>query len=749
MYIVETYIIEIVAALIGLSYPFIFQIIGRIDDKYHSVNMVRMFKQEPVFRIYNILLSITVILAIIIPFTKNPYCPDAPFQWQSFQAISLIILMCALGNLGLLLNLMWTYHIPMRLHNHLKGRIESNATKARRKIIRLKYGIRKLKININRAPRRWYYVSDSEIEQWKKSLDKKEKTLELLENIDTYNDVAYVCLADLLLFSIGGTDVELYLSCGTTFVWCREQCGIKEITVDKTIFFKEDKIARTILNTVNQVVQESINKASLNPSLTNPSNFLYFLFPQFRVATIQDEVYRCLWYNLTKFERYGKLEWIESFWEWIVQYANLWLSRSNKHDTSQILFRLQEFSDCLFAYLLSKGHYRLVLKMRRHSNSIPYINKLVPSRLSLCCEHLLELEKPFVAEIRYPFDSSGGVNVGETVKAWVKLYYLLSFVLFPKLKNDLKEDYFQEHEKIKLKNCISIISDMLIFIESLGSKSTDNLSNSFIIPPDISDNLKQAYLLSCRMYVRVVMTLKSILTSLERRLKELRQEEVIPSENKKAFENEIINSIKAFISKEQWPWIPGLAEDISQILEMPPITITADYFSNHREIGYVNFPETVQGMYLRYIAERYEREFLLNSAVRSYVVDFSEINLALQRLELNDTFSIICLGVDKSLIRISGVSNIFSMISQRGIIIIMKSADVPKLKYNPDNIISFNFTEIKTKDGRNEIIKGSVNIDIESSKHPMRYIQLIPAWLEYSGRQSQLSDIQIISKYIV
>lgn len=177
MYIAETYIIEIVAALIGLSYPFIFQIIGRIDDKYHSVNMVRMFKQEPIFRIYNILLSVTVILAIIIPFTKNPYCQDAPFQWQSFQAISLIILICTLCNLGLLLNLMWTYHIPMRLHNHLKGRIESNVKKARRKIRGLRYSIRKLKININRAPRRWYYISDTEIEQWEKSLDKKEKLL--------------------------------------------------------------------------------------------------------------------------------------------------------------------------------------------------------------------------------------------------------------------------------------------------------------------------------------------------------------------------------------------------------------------------------------------------------------------------------------------------------------------------------------------------------------------------------------------
>lgn len=177
MYIAETYIVEILAALIGLSYPFIFQIIGRIDDKYHSVNMVNMFKHEPIFRVYNYLLSVSVLLAIIIPFTKNPYDADASFQWISIQSITLIILISALVDLGLLLNLMWTYHIPTRLHNHLDNRIQTHAKRNRRKIQKLKYDIRKLKININRAPRRWYYVSDSEIEDWRKNLNNKEVIL--------------------------------------------------------------------------------------------------------------------------------------------------------------------------------------------------------------------------------------------------------------------------------------------------------------------------------------------------------------------------------------------------------------------------------------------------------------------------------------------------------------------------------------------------------------------------------------------
>lgn len=748
MYIAETYIIEILAALIGLSYPFIFQIIGRIDDKYNSVNMVKMFKHESIFRVYNYLLSVSVILAIVIPFTKNPYNANASFQWMSIQSITLIILIGTLVDLGLLLNLMWTYHIPIRLHDHLERRIQSHVEKTRDKIRRLKYDIRILKININRAHRRWYYVSDSEIEEWGKSLERKEKTLERLERVENHKDIAYDCISDLLLFSVGGTDVDLYVKSGATFIWCREQCGIKDIKDDRIEYFNIEKIAPPIFNTVNQVVQECINKSSLNPSLTNPSSFLYYLFPQFRVTVIQENVYLCVWYNVTKFERYGKYEWIESFWSWIVQHSNLWLSRPNDPVATKTLFRLQEFSDCLFAFLLSKGHYQLVMKMRRYSNSVPYINGLVPSRLSLCCEHLSELEKPFIAELRYPFDSSYDVNVKEVVNAWVKLYYLLSFILFPELENDLQSRAFQAHEKLELKAYLSRVSDLLTFLESLGEKSNTLLSNSYIIPSTIVNELKENYLIGNYAYLRVRVTLRTMLKSLEDKLIALRQEEVIPDDNKEIFKESIINGVKTFITKSKIPCVFEEGVNVSGNLHLSPITISADYFSSDSEIGYVNFPESTEGMYIREIAKRYSYEFLLNNAIRSYVIDFSEIKQAIRSLEIDSTFSILCLGVDKSNLENTDTSNIYSVPSTRGIIIVIKSDDAPKIKCNPDNFISLDFNESKTKDGKIVTIEGNVKMDIETA-NVIRYVQLIPKWLGYSGQQSQLPEIQPISTFIV
>lgn len=748
MYIAETYIVEILAALIGLSYPFIFQIIGRIDDKYHSVNMVNMFKHEPIFRVYNYLLSVSVLLAIIIPFTKNPYDADACFQWISIQSITLIILISALVDLGLLLNLMWTYHIPTRLHNHLDNRIQTHAKRNRRKIQKLKYDIRKLKININRAPRRWYYVSDSEIEDWRKNLNNKEVILARLENLDSYKDITYDCISDLLLFSVGGTDLDLYVKSGATFIWCREQCGIKELKNNQIEYFKEEKIASPIFNTINQLVQECINKSSLNPSLTNPSSFLYSLFPQFRVTVIHENVYRCIWYNITKFERYGKYEWIESFWGWIVQYSNLWLSRPNDPVATKTLFHLQEFSDCFSAFLLSKGHYQLVLKMRRYSNSVPYINELVPSKLSSCCEHLSALEQPFIIEQRYPFDSSYDVKVEEMVKAWVKLYYLLSFFLFPKLENDLQNRIFQGNEKLKLKAYLSRVSDLLNFLESLGKDSNASMSNSYIIPTIIVEELKKNYSISDDACLRVRETLRTTLISLEDKLIILRQEEIIPNDNIMQFKETVIKGVKTFITESKVPCTFEEGATVSGSLHMPQITISADYFSDNREIGYVNFPESVQGLYIRKIVQRYCYEFLLNNAVRSYVIDFSEIKQAIRNLKIDDTFSVLCLGIDKSNLENTNTSSVYSVPCSRGIIIVMKSHDVPRIKCNPANFISLDFNDSKNTDGKIITFDGKINMDIETDK-VIRYVQIIPKWLGYSGQQSQLPDIQPISTFIV
>lgn len=78
----------------------------------------------------------------------------------------------------------------------------------------------------------------------------------------------------------------------------------------------------------------------------------------------------------------------------------------------------------------------------------------------------------------------------------------------------------------------------------------------------------------------------------------------------------------------------------------------------------------------------------------------------------------------------------------------MKSHDVPRIKCNPANFISLDFNDSKNTDGKIITFDGKINMDIETDK-VIRYVQIIPKWLGYSGQQSQLPDIQPISTFIV
>lgn len=195
MYTAETFIIEIVAALIGFSYPFIFQIIARIDDKYHSVNLVQLFKNEWWFKYYQVTLLVTIISALIIPFLKiEHYNSNALFDIQSIQFLSYILLILCLLGLSQLLHLIWIYYHPLSLHKRIDSKLHSEVNKIRQELKEIPIKIKNLRVKIIFAHSSEYYISDSEIEEWK---NKKRQLTERLNNIMTDripNCLVFSCL---------------------------------------------------------------------------------------------------------------------------------------------------------------------------------------------------------------------------------------------------------------------------------------------------------------------------------------------------------------------------------------------------------------------------------------------------------------------------------------------------------------------------------------------------------------------------
>jgi len=61
-------ILAIVSAVFAFGYPLILQCVERINNIYNSTNFLRLFRDEPVYKSYHLLLVFTIITAVICPF---------------------------------------------------------------------------------------------------------------------------------------------------------------------------------------------------------------------------------------------------------------------------------------------------------------------------------------------------------------------------------------------------------------------------------------------------------------------------------------------------------------------------------------------------------------------------------------------------------------------------------------------------------------------------------------------------------
>lgn len=96
MYTAQYYIVEIAAALVGLSYPFMYQIINSLDIKYHSINIVRLFKSYWISTAYNISLICLMICVLVMPFVYEKDVKDDNLELLSFESLALAVLVITL-----------------------------------------------------------------------------------------------------------------------------------------------------------------------------------------------------------------------------------------------------------------------------------------------------------------------------------------------------------------------------------------------------------------------------------------------------------------------------------------------------------------------------------------------------------------------------------------------------------------------------------------------------------------------------
>lgn len=219
MYTAEYYFVEIVSAILGISYPFIFQIIARIDDKYHSVNLVRLFRKGLAFRLYNILLVCLLILAVCIPWLRNNDSTLA-FNWWSIQGIAITIIGFTFFILILLFIEITHYYDPLKLADDIDTQLKRESDHLSRKLVTLRKNEYRMKKFIRASRFSKYWISQYEIDCWNKKIKKyREQQRNIIEE-KIPNNLVFKCMTDLLRFSIRDNDVNLYLKLNDLLYWC-------------------------------------------------------------------------------------------------------------------------------------------------------------------------------------------------------------------------------------------------------------------------------------------------------------------------------------------------------------------------------------------------------------------------------------------------------------------------------------------------------------------------------------------------
>lgn len=406
--------LAIVAAILGIAFPIIMQVIGQIDTKYGSTRLVQRIKRSWQFRFFVIMLGIAILARIYYCFA-----PPRSADWGSCNyfvdksAISLVFV--AVGTLIVSLFFfvfkILAYYNPQRLLEDITKSI---------KTIRKQH-------------------QTQQPQQSNKSFQRQKETLEERQFKD-WNDLA------VFIVSNKNEDTVLTLYQSLYEVSSVIAKGQNNEVIFPTYFYN---LLRSINQLICQQKQELISV--LNSSITTN-----IFFTSFAHTRINSDSYYCIWLCLSE-QLFGNREdLVFQYWTWAYQHYTLVLShrlregeitnrgmKGLEHTVSAEDVKNREndrfefllFNTALGGLLLYKERYGLLHDMFHFKQStFEFSASLIPDSYSSIIELYLSINRtnyadPVWLERRYPFiDLRGGISTNDIIKYWIEKYLAILMI---------------------------------------------------------------------------------------------------------------------------------------------------------------------------------------------------------------------------------------------------------------------------------------------------------------------------------
>lgn len=113
-------LLSVFSVIVGMTYPLLLQAIQRIDEQYRSSRIIKMLKEEKVFRLFQWLVTISIAFAFISIFILQLLddCPTLTIVWVTIHTLLTWLL---LVTTILLVYTIMTYYNPDELLDRINN----------------------------------------------------------------------------------------------------------------------------------------------------------------------------------------------------------------------------------------------------------------------------------------------------------------------------------------------------------------------------------------------------------------------------------------------------------------------------------------------------------------------------------------------------------------------------------------------------------------------------------------------------
>lgn len=350
----------------------------------------------------------------------------------------------------------------------------------------------------------------------------------------------------------------------------------------------------------------------------------------------------------------------------------------------------------------------------------------------------------------YSFDSNNGTDDNNIAVFWLRLYYIISIMIFPFSDIDNIEWDSISTDKHEVNNYIDVMKSLISYLSGIIEKNEDiSLSNGYLLGIDEYAQLWSKLHIKQDTIINLNNKFRHILELLSQNFERIKIDEGIDSYKIKDFKARILDIVNQVVFSPDFPHIDLDVEKSEENKEFKSVTLgqrveNKDYFSRRPLVTFINFPESLANYCITGIGYVYTDAInkISGNPVKSFVIDYSEILLALKKLGVTSSSEhcILAFGISIESNFSIRKKNVFYIPSDLRIIRVYRTPQIPRMMINKEDYLDIDVKE-DDKNKNNVVVTVNFKYDI-SSPFKAEFVQLQPASLEYKGLKSQLNEIE-------